>query len=260
MKNYQNLIEAVLEYGVNTTDRTGVGTRKVFGAAISFYLQQGFPIVTSRKIMFKQAVGELAGFLEGATSKQRFTDLGCTYWNTTGDLDDLGPIYGAQWVQPDPETGLSQLGVLMDTLKRHPDSRRMILSTWNVKDLHKMALPPCHLIAQFDVDDGKLNCIVYMRSCDLMLGLPYDIVIYALLTHLIAQELDLTPNTLSFFIGNAHVYKNHFKQAETLINSDTHHQPTLWLDSKATVFNFKPSDARLVNYYYNDPLVIPLNL
>lgn len=248
MKQYNELLDRVLTNGRETDDRTGVGTVSVFGERIDFDLQESFPIVTSRKIAYKQAIGELCGFLHGATTKEEFTDLGCTYWNTTnGNLDDLGPIYGAQWLN---FNGFNQMRYLEHNLKATPTSRRHILSTWNPNQINDMCLPPCHILTQFEVRDDYLDCIVYMRSVDLCLGLPYDIVVYAALTEVLAKRQGLVGGRLTFLLGNTHIYKNHIMDAIRMLKLET-----LESSSKLTLGNVNGSlmhvmpEDFLVNYY-----------
>ena len=217
MKVYNDLISRVLDNGTHTEDRTGVGTWSVFGESIKFNLQDSFPIVTSRKIDYTQAIAELCGFLQCATTKEEFTALGCHYWNSTNGMvndNDLGPIYGAQWHN---FNGINQLQELELALDNNPTSRRLILSTWNPADIHKMCLPPCHITAQFEVKSGYLSCIVYMRSVDVCLGLPYDIVVYAALVNLLARRHNLKPGGLMFAFGNCHIYMNHLMKALKMI-------------------------------------------
>jgi thymidylate synthase len=262
MQQYIDLIDRVLTPWQGQKDRTGVGTRYLFGEHISFDLTDGFPIVSLRKINYKAAFAEAAGFIRGVTSKKAFSALGCNYWNTTGDSDDLGPIYGYQW----RNWGGDQLAKLVQELMYNPFSRRHILSTWNVDDLDSMALPPCHIIAQFNVQQDKnqtprLDCLVYMRSVDIMLGLPYDIIVYALLTHLLAKECQYTVGMLRFTFGNAHIYDNHTMDAIKLIKLEPQAGMVgLKLAENTSLFNFKPEDAELLGYNPGPSVEFKLNL
>lgn len=263
MKAYKNLINRVLDNGKEREDRTGVGTFAVFGESHELDLADGFPIVTLRKIAYKQAFGELAAFLHGATTKTEFQSFGCSYWNTTGSTDELGPTYGAQWCKKNP-SGLSQIEELMRGLILNPYSRRHILTTWNPQELVECVLPPCHIIAQFHIsNEGYLNCIVYMRSVDIMLGLPYDTIVYATLMHIICNQLALMPGKLTFYFGDAHIYKNHIMAAIKLIKNEPQPLPNLQVSYGTSVHNFSNAPGELeVNAYY--PLLpnvtFPLNL
>lgn len=263
MEQYKALIDRILTKSQEQEDRTGVGTVFLFGESIEFDLQTGFPIVSLRDIAYKSAFGELAAFLRGATSKQEFTDLGCSYWNTTGEGDDLGPIYGAQWRNwggyPDRK-GIDQLRQLVINLKVDPTSRRNLLSTWNIGEMPDMVLPPCHLTAQFNVHKGCLDCAVYMRSVDVMLGLPYDIIVYALLTHLLAKHCGYKVGMLKFMMGNTHIYKNHYMDAIRLLKLEPQkHAPQLSIVN-AELFDFFPQDAIVTGYEPNDKMAFKLNL
>jgi thymidylate synthase len=266
MKQYKDLINRVLDAAQVSPDRTGVGTLFKFGESIEIDLQDQFPIVTLRKIDYTQAFGELAAFLKGATSKKEFSELGCNYWNSTKGVDtddNLGPIYGAQWVN---FNGVNQLQELVTSLKENPYSRRHILSTWNPADLHKMALPPCHITAQFNIHEGELSCIVYMRSVDIMLGLPYDLIVYAGLTHLLAKECGLNLGKLKFYFGNAHIYRNHIMDAIKLVKREPiteiadqpNMKPELILSS--TLWDFDPKEARIIFYQPHPSVRFELNL
>ena len=266
MKAYKALIQRVLASENEALDRTGVGTRYIFGESVVFNLAERFPIVSLRKIDYRQGFGELAAFIHGATTKTDFTLHGCKYWNTTpgvnGDNDNLGPIYGYQWVSWRSLFGShNQLADLVKSLKENPYSRRHILSTWNVGELSEMALPPCHVMAQFNVLNGKLSCIVYMRSVDVMLGLPFDVLVYAVLTHLLALDASLDVGELIFFFGNCHIYKNHIDLAEELVTREPQKIcPTLSLAPIKSLFNFKATDAELNNYAPSPAIKFHLNL
>lgn len=273
MIQYKDLILRVLREGTSNQSRAGDTVYK-FGESISFDLNVGFPIVTARKIDYEQAFGELAAFIQGATSKAEFKKYGCNYWDTTKgpwtDNDDLlGYIYGAQWRSFNGASGcVDQLKRLIDGLRAEPQSRRHILTTWQPAELHLMALPPCHIMAQFDVNPdgmlwhgGMLSCAVYMRSVDIMLGLPYDIILYALLTHLLAEECGYGVKDLHFFFGNAHIYKNHITSGnvDELLYRQTYALPRLTLDCP-NILNFHPAEAQLDGYVSNGPLKFELNL
>lgn len=245
-EDYHVLIEDVLDNGVNRTGRNGGFTSR-FGEVLKHDLRCGFPIITTRKIAWRQAFGELAAFLEGATSLARFKELGCTYWemNSNGK-DDLGPIYGAQWRN---FGGVDQLQQLLEGLQKNPTSRRHVMSTWNPADLEAMCLPPCHLLTQFHVAKGLLHQTVYMRSVDLCLGLPYDLVLYGLLQHLVAHEVGLEPAEMTFMLGDAHVYDAHDELWQIQkYRSFASAPPVLATVMGVNLLDFQPGDATFINY------------
>ena len=244
MEQYRELIDRILVNGIESEDRTKQGTIYKFGESIEFDLQDGFPIVTMREIDFKQAVGELIGFMRGYTKISEFKSVGCNYWDRFSNNDKLGPIYGKQWRD---FGGIDQLNVLINMLKHNPTSRRLIMSFWNPPELNSMVLPPCPVLQQFNVQDDKLNCIVYARSIDTMLGLPYDIVVYALLTHILAQECGYNVGKLIFYIGNCHIYRPHIMEAIKLIKLPTFELPTLLLND-IKWHKKEPSDFELIGY------------
>ena len=262
MKQYRELVQKVLIKGVPKNDRTGVGTISLFGEMLSFELTDGFPIVTAREIDYKQAFGELTSFLRADYNKKQFQANGCNYWNKVGSTDDLGPIYGVQWRDwfHGDDLSTDQLTNIVDLLLEDPNSRRMVVSAWNINDISKMCLPPCHILFQFNLTEGYLNCAVYQRSVDIMLGLPYDIILYALLTEIIAGEIDCTPGRLTFFLGDTHIYKNHVDKAMVLLERKPNHLPRLKLDLEATIDNFTPDMAQLRDYSPHEPIKFELNL
>ena len=247
MKAYKDLIDRILTNGKPEKARN-CPTVHVFGEEISFNLTEGFPIVTLRKIDYMQAVGELTGFLRGYTKKSQFSSVGCRYWNSTGSTanDNLGPIYGAQW---NNFFGVNQLKVLLTHLKHDKLSRRHVLTCWNPAQINDMVLPPCHIIAQFHVsDDTVLDCIVYMRSVDVMVGLPYDIILYALLMHLLAHCCNMTVGTLKFTFGNTHIYEPHIMEAIHMIKYEPLPLSTLVLDPGTSLVTFAPEDVTILDY------------
>lgn len=254
MSNYTILLHNVLSTGSWVDTRAGKALCKL-GLTYTVDLQAGFPVVTEREINYRAAFGELAAFIHGCTKREEFIAFGCNYWNAYGD--DFGPIYGAQWRN---FNGIDQLKELVESLKLDPLSRRHILTTWNPADLHKMILPPCHLIAQFHVIGNTLNCTVYMRSCDLVLGLPYDIIVYAGLLSLLAKDIDLKPAQLTFMFGNAHIYENHIEQVNKLISENPKWWPQLNINDNTTTLGFLPEHFTLIDYKSGPKLVVPLNL
>lgn len=253
MSNYQRLVKRVLNDGSPAQSRAGDVIYK-FGESYTTDLRLGFPVITERAIDYNQAFGELAAFIHGCTTQEEFQNYGCKYWAAYGE--DLGPIYGAQWRN---FNGVDQLNELIFGLATNPESRRHIMSTWNPADLSKMVLPPCHILTQFNVDNDVLEQIVYMRSVDIILGLPYDIIVYAGLQMLLANQLGLTAGKLKFFFGNAHIYQNHIEAAEIIVAEPSRPRPTLHLNNE-DILSFEPNDFYLANYTPGRALKVPLNL
>ena len=233
MRQYLDLMQRVLDEGVPKGDRTGTGTRSVFGHQMRFDLSAGFPLVTTKRIHLKSVIGELVWFLRGDTNVGWLHENGVTIWDEwADDQGDLGPIYGYQWRSwPAPDgQHIDQLANVIDAIRANPDSRRLLISAWNVADLPKMALAPCHAMFQFYVADGRLSCQLYQRSADVFLGVPFNIASYALLTHLVAQVTSLEAGDLVHTLGDAHLYLNHLDQARQQLGRDPRQLPELWLD------------------------------
>lgn len=235
MRQYQDLLRQVLAHGVEKGDRTGTGTFSSFGHQMRFDLSKGFPILTTKKVHFKSVAAELLWFLRGDTNVEWLHEQDVTIWDEWADASgDLGPVYGYQWRHWEYRDGSSsyqdQIAGVIEEIKTNPDSRRLIVSAWNVADLPDMALPPCHLLFQFYVANGKLSCQLYQRSADIFLGLPFNIASYALLTHMIAQVCDLEVGEFVHTIGDAHLYTNHVTQAVTLLARNPRPLPRLVLD------------------------------
>ena len=246
MRPYHDLMRHVLEHGVQKADRTGTGTRSVFGWQMRFDLAQGFPLVTTKKLHLKSIVHELLWFLSGSTNVAYLRDNGVSIWDEWADADgELGPVYGHQWRSwPTPEGAhIDQISELMERLKRDPDSRRLIISAWNVAELPKMALAPCHALFQFYVADGRLSCQLYQRSADVFLGVPFNIASYALLTEMVAQQCDLTPGDFVWTGGDCHLYLNHLDQAREQLAREPFALPRL---------EFKRRPASIFDYHYDD--------
>ena len=246
MRPYQDLMRHVLEHGVQKADRTGTGTRSVFGWQMRFDLAQGFPLVTTKKLHLKSIVHELLWFLSGSTNVAYLRDNGVSIWDEWADADgELGPVYGHQWRSwPTPEGAhIDQISELMERLKRDPDSRRLIISAWNVAELPKMALAPCHALFQFYVADGRLSCQLYQRSADIFLGVPFNIASYALLTEMVAQQCDLKPGDFVWTGGDCHLYLNHLDQAREQLAREPFALPRL---------EFKRRPASIFDYHYDD--------
>lgn len=246
MRPYHDLMRHVLEHGVQKADRTGTGTRSVFGWQMRFDLAQGFPLVTTKKLHLKSIVHELLWFLSGSTNVAYLRDNGVSIWDEWADADgELGPVYGHQWRSwPTPEGAhIDQISELMERLKRDPDSRRLIISAWNVAELPKMALAPCHALFQFYVADGRLSCQLYQRSADIFLGVPFNIASYALLTEMVAQQCNLTPGDFVWTGGDCHLYLNHLDQAREQLAREPFALPRL---------EFKRRPASIFDYHYDD--------
>lgn len=252
MKQYLELCKHVLENGVKKQDRTGTGTISTFGYQMRFNLQEGFPLVTTKKLHLKSIIHELLWFLQGDTNIKYLQDNGVRIWNEWADEEgNLGPVYGHQWRSWTASTGetVDQITDLVNQIKTNPDSRRLIVNAWNVGDIDKMALPPCHCLFQFHVADGKLSCQLYQRSADVFLGVPFNIASYALLTMMVAQVCDLEPGEFIHTFGDAHIYLNHVEQVELQLTRQPHPLPTLKINpEKKDLFSFTYDDFELVNY------------
>lgn len=253
MQQYLDLARNILDHGIDRQDRTGVGTRAVFGRQMRFDLSRGFPMMTTKRLHFKSVALELLWFLRGDTNINWLQERGVRIWNEWADeKGELGPVYGKQWRSWDAPNGetLDQIARLIDGIKNHPDSRRHIVSAWNPADVEKMALPPCHCLFQFFVAQGKLSCQLYQRSADLFLGVPFNIASYALLTHMVAQICDLEPGDFVHNFGDVHIYHNHFDQIYTQLGRAPENLPSLWLNPdirELEGFTF-PEDIKLENY------------
>lgn len=252
MNQYEILLRHIYENGTLKSDRTGTGTKSIFGAQLRFNLQDGFPMVSTKKVHLKSIIYELLWFIKGETNTKFLTDNGVSIWNEWADKDgNLGPVYGYQWRSwPSPDgKHIDQLTEVVETIKKNPDSRRMIVSAWNVADLSKMALMPCHAFFQFYVADGKLSCQLYQRSADMFLGVPFNIASYALLTLMMAQVCGLRPGDFVHTFGDAHIYSNHFEQVELQLSREPRAYPTMRINPDVkSIFDFQYSDFTLENY------------
>lgn len=262
MKQYHDLMRHVLENGADKSDRTGTGTRSIFGHQMRFDLSAGFPLVTTKKTHLKSIIHELLWFLKGDTNIKYLKDNGVTIWDEWADEQgNLGPVYGYQWRSwPTPDGGhIDQISNLINDIKRNPDSRRLIVSAWNVPYITTMALPPCHCLFQFYVADGKLSCQLYQRSADIFLGVPFNIASYALLTMMIAQVCGLKPGEFIHTFGDAHLYSNHFEQATLQLSRDPLPLPEMHLNPHVTnIFDFKFEDFELVGYQSHPGIKAPI--
>lgn len=252
MIQYHQLLKDILENGTQKGDRTGTGTLSVFGRQIRFDLQEGFPLVTTKKVHLKSIIYELLWFLQGDTNIKYLNDHGVKIWDEWADENgNLGPVYGHQWRSwPTPDGGhIDQISQLVNQLKTNPNSRRMIVSAWNVAEVNNMALPPCHSLFQFYVAEGKLSCQLYQRSADVFLGVPFNIASYALLTLMLAQVCDLEPGEFIHTFGDTHLYLNHLEQAKLQLGRDLRPLPQMKLNPAVkSIFDFQYQDFELAGY------------
>ncbi|MBO6515524.1 MAG: thymidylate synthase [Bacteroidia bacterium] len=258
MTQYEDFLKHVYLQGVDKGDRTGTGTRSVFGGQLRFDLSEGFPLITTKKVHLKSIIYELLWFLKGDTNIKYLTDNGVRIWNEWADENgDLGPVYGKQWRSWTAADGrvIDQIEQVLDLIRNNPNSRRIIVNAWNVGDLPDMALSPCHCMFQFYVADGKLSCQLYQRSADLFLGVPFNIASYALLTMMIAQVTGLGVGEYVHTFGDAHIYSNHFEQVELQLSRNTHPYPTMKLNPDVkSLFDFDYDDFTLENYNPHPPI------
>ncbi|CAM5653685.1 Thymidylate synthase OS=Streptomyces griseorubiginosus OX=67304 GN=thyA PE=3 SV=1 [Streptomyces griseorubiginosus] len=258
---YEDLLRLVLTSGTAKADRTGTGTRSVFGHQLRYDLSQGFPLVTTKKVHLRSIVYELLWFLRGDSNVGWLQEHGVTIWDEWADANgELGPVYGAQWRSwPAPDgRHIDQISEVLDTLRRDPDSRRMIVSAWNVAELDKMALTPCHAFFQFYVADGKLSCQLYQRSADLFLGVPFNIASYALLTHMVAQQAGLKPGDFIWTGGDCHIYDNHVEQVTEQLSRAPFEFPGLRLRQANSLFDYAYADVDVHNYQHHPAIKAPV--
>jgi thymidylate synthase len=262
MQQYHDLLKHILENGTDKKDRTGTGTRSVFGYQMRFDLQKGFPLVTTKKVHLKSIIYELLWFLKGETNIAYLKENGVSIWNEWADeKGELGPVYGKQWRSWEGKDGIviDQVTDLIKQIKNNPDSRRLIVSAWNVADLPKMALMPCHNMFQFYVAEGKLSCQLYQRSADVFLGVPFNIASYALLTMMVAQVCDLAPGDFVHTFGDVHIYNNHMEQVNLQLSRSPFPLPIMKLNPVVKdIFNFKFEDFKLENYQCHPAIKAPV--
>lgn len=262
MQQYLDLLQHVSDSGVDKCDRTGTGTRSVFGHQMRFDLSEGFPALTTKKLHLKSIIHELLWFLAGDTNVKYLQDNGVRIWNEWADEQgELGPVYGHQWRSwPTPDGGtIDQISQLVDQIRHNPNSRRLIVSAWNVADVENMALPPCHCLFQFYVANGKLSCQLYQRSADIFLGVPFNIASYALLTHMIAQVTHLEVGDFVHTLGDAHLYTNHFEQAREQLTRRPKPLPRLQMNTSVKdLFGFVFDDFELIGYEADDNIAAPI--
>ncbi|WP_127142899.1 thymidylate synthase [Pelagibacterium montanilacus] len=252
MKQYLDLLAHVMDTGVDRSDRTGTGTRSVFGYQMRFDLAQGFPLLTTKKLHIRSIVYELLWFLRGDTNVRWLQEHGVRIWDAWADENgDLGPVYGSQWRSwPAPDgRRIDQISALVEQIRTRPDSRRHIVSAWNPAEVEDMALPPCHCLFQFYVSEGRLSCQLYQRSADIFLGVPFNIASYALLTHMMAEVTGLAPGDFVHTFGDAHIYSNHFEQARTQLQRTPRPLPRLEIRTpRRSIFDFTFEDFEIVGY------------
>lgn len=262
MKQYLDLMKDILDNGSRKTDRTGTGTFSVFGRQLRFDLNEGFPLVTTKKLHLRSIIYELLWFLNGDTNIKYLNDNGVTIWDEWADENgELGPVYGSQWRSwPAPNgKSIDQISKVLDQIKNKPDSRRHIVSAWNPAEVDNMALPPCHALFQFYVADGRLSCQLYQRSADYFLGVPFNIASYALLTNMVAQQCDLNPGEFVWTGGDVHLYTNHIEQAQTQLSREPYPLPQLRIKRKPpTLFDYQFEDFEIVNYQSHPSIKAPI--
>ena len=257
-RQYEDLCRDVLRNGTLSKDRTGVGTLSVFGRQLRYDLSQGFPAITTKRLFFRGVIEELLWFLRGETNIKSLVEKDIHIWDEwAAPNGELGPVYGAQWRNWNGE-GIDQIRCLMDTIKGDPWNRRMILSAWNVGDLSKMALVPCHMFAQFYVRNGRLSISVYQRSADMFLGVPFDLASYAALTHMMAQQAGLEVGDMVYTFGDTHVYLNHLDQAEEMLSRSVFALPSLKLAKAESIDDYTFESFKLENYFYHPSIKAPV--
>ena len=258
---YEDLLREVLTHGTPKADRTGTGTRSVFGAQLRYHLDDGFPLITTKRVHVKSIVYVLLWFLQGNTNVRWLQEHGVSIWDEWADENgDLGPVYGAQWRSWPTPTGetLDQISAALELLRTDPDSRRNIVSAWNVSELPKMALYPCHTLFQFYVADNKLSCQLYQRSADLFLGVPFNIASYSLLTHMMAQQAGLGVGDFIWTGGDCHIYNNHVEQVTEQLSRDPLPYPTLELRQADSIFDYQYEDIQIVGYQHHPAIKAPV--
>ena len=258
---YEDLLRHVLEHGTSRPDRTGTGSRSIFGHQMRYDLSRGFPLVTTKRVHFRSIAYELLWFLRGDSNVRWLQDRKVTIWDEWAAPDgELGPVYGVQWRSwPTPDGGhIDQISQVLEQLRNDPTSRRMIVSAWNVAEVPRMALPPCHLLFQFYVADGRLSCQLYQRSADLFLGVPFNIASYALLVHLVAQQVGLQPGDFVWTGGDCHIYDNHVDQVREQLSREAYPFPQLTVSPATSLFDYDYDDLEVVGYQHHPALRAPV--
>jgi len=258
---YEDLLRDVLQTGTHKEDRTGTGTRSVFGRQLRYDLSAGFPLITTKRVHLKSVAYELLWFLRGDSNVRWLQEHGVSIWDEWASPDgELGPVYGVQWRSwPTPDgRHVDQIQGVIDQIRRDPDSRRLIVSAWNVGELGAMALPPCHLLFQFYVADGRLSCQLYQRSADLFLGVPFNIASYALLTHMVAAQTGLEVGDFVWTGGDCHIYDNHVEQVREQLSRDPYPYPTLQLAARESIFDYGFEDIEVLGYQHHPAIKAPV--
>lgn len=263
---YEDLVRKILREGTLKSDRTGTGTISLFGQQMRFDLSEGFPLLTTKRVFFKGLAYELLWFLKGSSNVRWLQEHNVHIWDEWADPEtgDLGPVYGVQWrswpapTADDPHHTIDQISKVLQLIKEHPDSRRMVVSAWNPAEIDEMALPPCHALFQFYVADGRLSCQLYQRSADMFLGVPFNIASYALLTTMIAQQTGLEPGEFVWTGGDCHVYDNHIDQVLEQLSREPYPYPTLKIDKAASLFDYDYEDFHIENYQYHPTIKAPV--
>ncbi len=262
MQQYESLMRHVYEHGDRKNDRTGTGTRSVFGHQMRFDLSQGFPLVTTKKLHLPSIIIELLWFLRGDSNVRWLQERGVSIWDEWADEQgELGPVYGVQWRSwPTPDgRHIDQISQVLEQIRSNPDSRRLIVSAWNVGEIANMALPPCHALFQFYVADGKLSCQLYQRSADIFLGVPFNIASYALLTHMVAQQCDLEVGDFIWTGGDCHIYSNHFEQVELQLSREPYPYPRLNIKRRPpSLFDYEFEDFEILDYQHHPHIKAPV--
>lgn len=262
MQQYESLMRHVYEHGDRKNDRTGTGTRSVFGHQMRFDLSQGFPLVTTKKLHLRSIIIELLWFLRGDSNVRWLQEHGVSIWDEWADEQgELGPVYGVQWRSwPTPDgRHIDQISQVLEQIRSNPDSRRLIVSAWNVGEIANMALPPCHALFQFYVADGKLSCQLYQRSADIFLGVPFNIASYALLTHMVAQQCDLEVGDFIWTGGDCHIYSNHFEQVELQLSREPYPYPRLNIKRRPpSLFDYEFEDFEILDYQHHPHIKAPV--
>lgn len=264
MQNYLDLLQDIKDHGTRKDDRTGTGTISVFGRQLRFDLSKGFPLVTTKRIHLKSVIHELLWFLKGDTNIAYLKEHGVRIWDEWADENgDLGPVYGSQWRSWETPEGkhIDQISNVVEAIKQNPDSRRHLVSAWNVAEIEQMKLPPCHFVFQFYVADGKLSCMLTMRSVDTFLGLPFNIASYALLTHMVAQQCDLEVGEFIWSGGDVHIYTNHMEQVNLQLTRAPYELPHLVIKRKPdSIFDYTYDDFEFVNYVHHPAIKAPVSV
>ena len=260
-RQYEDLLAKIMREGTEKSDRTGTGTRSLFGAQLRYDLSKGFPLITTKRVHMKSVIGELLWFLSGDSNVRWLQENGVRIWNEWADENgDLGPVYGVQWRRWNAGDGreIDQISQVLETLKTNPDSRRMIVSAWNVGDLPKMALEPCHAFFQLYVADGRLSLQLYQRSADMFLGVPFNIASYSLLTHMFAQQAGLEVGDFIWTGGDCHIYSNHVEQVNEQLSREPYPFPTLKLRKADSMFSYGFDDVEIVGYEHHPTIKAPV--